>query len=108
MVYIKSGALTYKLSWMDILYLEKAENYVIYHTKERRILSRQTLSDLENYFSKLHLPGSQKLCGFPFCIWSRLAGNLLALMVNKFLLEEPIAQVLKILWKRILDTTAER
>lgn len=33
-----------------MLYLEKDENYVVYHTKEQRILSRQTLSDLEEIF----------------------------------------------------------
>ena len=49
-VYVKSGATTYKLSWKEVLYLEKAENYVIYHTKNQRILSRQTLSNLETIF----------------------------------------------------------
>ncbi len=49
-IYVKSGAVTHKLSWKEILYLEKDENYVIYHTKEKRILSRQTLSDLEEVF----------------------------------------------------------
>lgn len=49
-VYVKSGAITHKLSWKEVLYLEKDENYVIYHTKEQRILSRQTLSDLEEIF----------------------------------------------------------
>lgn len=50
LVYVKSGTVTHKLSWQDILYLEKDENYVIYHTKEKRILSRQTMSDLEEIF----------------------------------------------------------
>jgi len=49
-VYVKSGVITHKLSWREILYLEKDENYVIYHTKQKRILSRQTLSDLEEIF----------------------------------------------------------
>lgn len=49
-VYVKSGAITHKLFWKDILYLEKDENYVIYFTKEKRILSRQTLTDLEEIF----------------------------------------------------------
>jgi len=49
-VYIKSGAITHKLSWKEILYIEKDENYVIYHTPKKRILSRQTLSDLEKIF----------------------------------------------------------
>jgi len=50
LVYVKSGPITYKLSWKGILYLEKDENYVIYHTKTQRILSRQTLSELESIF----------------------------------------------------------
>ena len=49
-VYVKSGPTTHKLSWKEVLYLEKAENYVIYHTKNQRILSRQTLSNLETIF----------------------------------------------------------
>lgn len=49
-VYVKSGAITHKLSWKEVLYLEKDENYVIYHTSKKRILSRQTLSDLEEAF----------------------------------------------------------
>ncbi len=49
-VYVKSGAVTHKLFWKDVLYLEKNENYVIYHSKDKRILSRQTLSDLEEIF----------------------------------------------------------
>jgi len=57
-VYVKSGATTHKLSWKEILYLEKDENYVIYHTHKQRILSRQTLSDLESifpsYFCRIH------------------------------------------------------
>lgn len=57
-VYIKSGTLLHKVFWKDILFLEKDENYVIYHTKEKRILSRQTLNDLEaafpNYFARVH------------------------------------------------------
>ncbi len=57
-IYLKSGPVTYKLSWRDILYLEKAENYVVYHTLEKRYLSRQTMSDLEevfpSYFCRVH------------------------------------------------------
>lgn len=51
-VYIKSGAVTHKISWKEVLYLVKDENYVIYHTIDKRILSRQTLSDLEEVFPK--------------------------------------------------------
>lgn len=46
-VYIKSGSESHKILWRDILYLEKDENYVIYHLKIKKILSRQTLIDLE-------------------------------------------------------------
>jgi len=57
-VYIKSGTLLHKVFWKDVLFLEKDENYVIYHTQEKRILSRQTLNDLEaifpNYFIRTH------------------------------------------------------
>ncbi|MTI30811.1 LytR/AlgR family response regulator transcription factor [Xanthovirga aplysinae] len=57
-VYVKSGPITHKLSWKEILYLEKDENYVIFHTKEKRVLSRQTLTDLEeifpNYILRIH------------------------------------------------------
>lgn len=50
LIYIKSGAITHKISWREVLYLEKDENYVIYHTSQKRILSRQTLTDLEKTF----------------------------------------------------------
>ncbi|MEL6925515.1 MAG: response regulator transcription factor [Bacteroidota bacterium] len=50
-LYIKSGTVTHKLSWSDILYLQKDENYVVYFTRQgKRILSRQTISDLETIF----------------------------------------------------------
>ena len=49
-LYVKSGTVTHKLSWKEVLYLEKDENYVIYHLQGRRILSRQTLNDLEEVF----------------------------------------------------------
>ena len=50
LVYVKSGVVMHKVSWKEVLYLEKDENYVIYHTKEKRILCRQTLTDLEKAF----------------------------------------------------------
>ncbi len=57
-VYVKSGPITHKLSWKEILFLEKNENYVIYHTAKQRILSRQVLSELEaifpSYFCRIH------------------------------------------------------
>jgi DNA-binding LytR/AlgR family response regulator len=49
-IYIKSGTTTYKINWRDIYFLEKDENYIVYHQKEKRILSRQILSDLEELF----------------------------------------------------------
>lgn len=49
-IYVKSGTITHKLSWRDIRYLEKEENYVVYHTEELKILARQTLSDIEKMF----------------------------------------------------------
>ncbi len=58
MVYVKSGAVLHKLLWRDIRYLEKDENYVIYHTENKRVLSRQNLSDLAeilpSYFVRIH------------------------------------------------------
>lgn len=55
---LKSGAVTHQLSWQEVLFLEKDENYVIYHTLEKRILQRETLSklapNLPNYFCRIH------------------------------------------------------
>lgn len=57
-IYIKSGSKSYQVNWRDILYLEKDENYVIYHLKSGKILSRQTLNDLQaifpDYFCRIH------------------------------------------------------
>ena len=49
-VYVKSGSAFHKISWKEVHYLEKDENYVIYHTSDTRILTRQTLTDLEEIF----------------------------------------------------------
>ncbi len=58
LVYVKSGPVMHKLLWQDIQYLEKDENYVIYHTQDKKVLSRQSLSDLEHilpsYFVRIH------------------------------------------------------
>lgn len=55
---VKSGAITHQLHWKEILFLEKDENYVIYHTSEKRILQRETLSkltpNLPLYFCRVH------------------------------------------------------
>ena len=57
-VYIKSGPVMHKLLWRDIQYLEKDENYVIYHTPDKKVLSRQSLGELEEilppYFVRIH------------------------------------------------------
>lgn len=52
LVYVKSGPITHKISWQDVLYLEKDENYLIYHLPDKRILSRQTLTNLTEVFPK--------------------------------------------------------
>lgn len=52
LIYVKSGVIMHKLSWRSILYLAKEDNYVTYRTLDKRILSRQTLSDLERTFPK--------------------------------------------------------
>jgi DNA-binding LytR/AlgR family response regulator len=58
LVFVKSGATLHKLNWEEILYLEKDENYVLYHTAGQRVLSRQTLSDAAElapaYFVRIH------------------------------------------------------
>ena len=58
LIYVKSGPITHKLSWKEVLFLEKDENYVIFHTKDQRILSRQTLTELvaifPSYFCRIH------------------------------------------------------
>lgn len=51
-VYLKSGAVTYKVNWQDVLYLEKDENYTIYQTRKKRILVRQTLVQASYLFPK--------------------------------------------------------
>ncbi len=57
-VFVKSGNLSHKLFWNEITHLEKSENYVIYHTIEKKILSRQTLSKTVSlspkYFCRIH------------------------------------------------------
>lgn len=45
-IYIKSGPQLYKVNISDILYLEKDGNYLIFHTKNRKMLSRQNMKDI--------------------------------------------------------------
>lgn len=56
--YVKSGSITHKISWQEVDYLEKDDNYVIYHVQNKKILSRQTLTNLEplfpSYFVRTH------------------------------------------------------
>lgn len=48
-LYIKSGPKEYKLFWDEVTYLEKSENYVIYHISQgKKILSRVTLGEIED------------------------------------------------------------
>ena len=45
-IYIKSGPQLYKVNTNDILYLEKDGNYLTFHTKDKKILSRQNMKDV--------------------------------------------------------------
>lgn len=58
-IYLKSGTKWFQLQWSDISFLEKDENYVIFHTTDgRKILSRQNMSDVEqtmpSFFCRVH------------------------------------------------------
>jgi DNA-binding LytR/AlgR family response regulator len=57
-VFIKSGPKLYRLNWSDVLFLEKSDNYVVFHTAERKILSRQNMIDVQemtpDFFCKIH------------------------------------------------------
>jgi DNA-binding LytR/AlgR family response regulator len=57
-VFVKSGTTLHKLHWEEVLYLEKDENYVLYQTKHKKILCRQTLSDAAelapDWFVRIH------------------------------------------------------
>jgi DNA-binding LytR/AlgR family response regulator len=45
-IYIKSGPQLYKVNSSEILYLEKDGNYLIFHTKDKKMLSRQNMKDI--------------------------------------------------------------
>ncbi|WP_150451472.1 LytR/AlgR family response regulator transcription factor [Arenibacter lacus] len=45
-IYIKSGPQLHKINTQDILYLEKEGNYLTFHTKTKKILSRQNMKDV--------------------------------------------------------------
>lgn len=58
-IYVKSGAKWHQLNWQDVLFMEKDENYVIFHTVDnRKILTRQNLGDVDtsapSYFCRVH------------------------------------------------------
>lgn len=45
-IYIKSGPQLYKVNISDILYLQKDGNYLIFYTKDKKMLSRQNMKDV--------------------------------------------------------------
>ena len=45
-IYIKSGPQLHKVNIGDILYLEKEGNYLLFHTKDKKMLSRQNMKDI--------------------------------------------------------------
>jgi DNA-binding LytR/AlgR family response regulator len=58
-LYLKSGTKWFHLQWSEIDYLEKDENYVVFHTHDgKKILSRQNMMDVEqimpSYFHRIH------------------------------------------------------
>lgn len=58
-IFVKSGTKLYRLNTAEILYLEKDGNYVLFHTKTKRVLSRLNMSQAlellpEDYFMRIH------------------------------------------------------
>jgi len=56
---VKSGYDLYKVVYDDILYIESASEYVIYHTEKRKIMSYQTLKSVvdqlpDSLFMRVH------------------------------------------------------
>ena len=45
-IYIKSGPQLFKVNTDHILYIEKEGNYLTFHTKKKKILSRQNMKDV--------------------------------------------------------------
>lgn len=45
-IYIKSGPQLYKVNISEIRYLEKDSNYLTFHTRDKKILSRQNMKDI--------------------------------------------------------------
>jgi DNA-binding LytR/AlgR family response regulator len=58
-IYLKSGPKLHKIAISDILYLEKDGNYLIFHTPDKKILSRQNMKNIfhilpESKFLRIH------------------------------------------------------
>lgn len=58
-IYLKSGPKLHKLSYDDILFVEKDGNYLNFHTKDKKILSRQSMKNIfqilpETGFARVH------------------------------------------------------
>jgi DNA-binding LytR/AlgR family response regulator len=58
-IHIKSGPQVHRINTKNILYLEKDGNYLIFHTKNKRVLSRQNMKDIfeilnQDEFIRIH------------------------------------------------------
>lgn len=53
-ILLKSGALTHKVAINDILFIEKEENYLAFHTADKKILLRANMTEMFD-----HVPGDQ-------------------------------------------------
>jgi DNA-binding LytR/AlgR family response regulator len=58
-VLLKSGPVTHKVKTNEILYIEKEENYLAFHTADKKILIRANMTDVFNYvpaatFCRIH------------------------------------------------------
>lgn len=58
-IFIKADQLIHKIAFSDILYIESLREYIRIHTKDKRIVLRQALSDLlqklpEQQFTRIH------------------------------------------------------
>jgi two-component system LytT family response regulator len=58
-VLLKSGTQVHKVKISEILYIEKQDNYLCFHTNEKKILVRKNMADIfeilpENWFVRTH------------------------------------------------------
>ena len=95
-IYIKNGNSTDKFYWRDIKYLEKDENYVIFHLQNgKRILSRQTLGNIEkgfpNYVVRIHR-------SFAVCLYN--IKSVRSSVINFDNIELPIGRIYKNLFSQ--------